>query len=89
MARLILAPADRVSGIDFFRAVTGLPPMTDAEKAIRQARANERRRELREQHEREMAELRDRLCKQLSPESAAKLRAEWAAEEAAKRRDAA
>lgn len=80
---LITADARRVSGADFYRAIMGLPPMTEAEKrereAARQAWLEQRRIETR----REIEELRDRLCALASPKLQAEWRAKWAAEDAA------
>jgi hypothetical protein len=80
MTRLIIADARTTTAPDFFRYVFG-KPLTTAEKSEREA---ERRRyfaELKEQHQREMMELRRRILAQFSTEEGrAGMLASWAAE---------
>ena len=81
MDRLIIAPADKISGSDFFRAVMGKPPLTAAEKAEREAEKRRRMAEMEAQHQRELMELRKRILRAYpTDEGRAAAIAKWAAE---------
>lgn len=87
--RLITADASKISGLDFLRALTGKPPLMQAERAEKQRQADEFWAKRREESRRELEELRDRICAQASPELAAKFRAKWAEDDAVDQRRAA
>ena len=77
---IVTAPADKVSGADFLRSLRGLPPLTDAEKAEREAEKCRLLAESEAQHQRDMIALRKRILAQFSPEGVARMLAKWEAE---------
>jgi hypothetical protein len=78
---IIIADASRVTGADFLRALQGKPPLTQAEKAEREADNRRRMAELEQQHGIEMMELRRRILAQFKTEEGrAAMLAAWAAE---------
>jgi hypothetical protein len=78
---IIIADASRVTGADFLRVLQGKPPLTQAEKAEREADKRRRMAELEQQHRIEMVELRRRILAQFKTEEGrAAMLASWAAE---------
>lgn len=77
MTRIITAPADRVTGLEFFDAITGSSP---EQRAARKAKGAEFKRKLDEKHAREMDAIRERMLAMVSPERAEIMKAQWAAE---------
>lgn len=81
MSRIIIADASKISGADFLRSLQGKPPLTQAQKAEREAEKRRGLAELERQHRHEMTELRKRILAQFrTEEGRASMLAQWKAE---------
>lgn len=78
---IIIADASKVSGADFLRSLQGKPPLTQAQKAEREAEKRRWIADFEQQYQREMTELRKRILAQFQTEEGrASMLAQWKAE---------